>query len=535
MAFSFEEYRRLREAAEGGGDKKNEKPTDSLHSNITLGQDNDYPPFVVSDRKGNREHGGKNANLAPIIRAFKDGASWGATKEKDSGELKDVKISGKKLYLVGGSVRDIIMGRTPNDLDLTTDATPEEIEKILGQNGFVKRDKEEFEDGEEHQERRRKETGYDGPSPQDAHDKSFFHLGTDEHGEPFVYGVVVNGEMFELATFRKDHKGGDNTKLNKVAHGTHADDASRRDFTMNQMYIQLDNPDGENKKLIDHHGGIHDLKAGRIKFVGDANERLEEDPVRALRGARFAHRYGQGDKAISGDERKAIKDFMPKLLDRMKLPSDDPKKLAPERIHKEIMKTLKYNDVDPSKYLKTCRELGLCDAMFPGLDINDEFPEGMGSFHGSPPHVLAHILSGNQDMKGLLKALNNLKYSNEDSSKISHLIKMLRFNPSMVDADGLEGLMKSHLGSGLSDRTVSDWMTKVGGRKPHEAEALFKHFGSPRVKVAYSGGSGPFDDLINPITMRPHPTTAHMIGRRKRDMEHQNFHKLLQGLAPQDG
>ena len=521
MAFSFEEYRKLREASEGSSDSgKNDESHKDLHSNITLGDGNDFPPFVVSDRKGNREHGGQNANLAPIIRAFKDGATWGATKQKEDGALKDVKIGGKKLYLVGGSVRDIIMGRTPKDFDITTDATPEEIEKILEQNGFSKRDGPPNQGGE-HQERR-KQQGYDGPSPQDAHNKSFFHLGKDERGEPFVYGVVVNGEMFELATFRKDHKGGDNTKLNQVQHGTHADDAKRRDLTMNQMYIQLDNPDGENKKLIDHHGGIHDIKHGRIKFVGDAKSRLEEDPIRALRAIRFAHRFGKGSASVSSEDKKEIHGIIDAIKERV----------APERIQAELKKGMSYKDVDPTKYLKSLEEFGLLDIAFPGLNKDTDFPDEMQGFHSSPHHMLAHLLKGNKDLGGLSKSLNSLKYSNEDSDKIGHLIKMLRFNSDTVEPADLERLMKSHLKSGLSNRSVSDWMTKVGGRPSHEADALFQHFGAPRVKVAHAGGGGPFDDLMNPITGNPNPMTAHMIGGRKSGMELQNFHKLLQGLAP---
>ncbi len=521
MAFSFTEYRKLREAATESkpAENDNDEAHKGLHSNIVLGDGNDFPPFVVSDRKGNREHGGQNANLAPIIRAFKDGASWGATKDKDHGELKDVKISGKKLYLVGGSVRDIIMGRTPKDLDITTDATPEEIEKILEQNGFVQRDGPP---NQEHQERRQQQTGYAGPSPQDAHSKSFFHLGKDENGEPFVYGVVVNGEMFELATFRKDHKGGENTHLKRVQHGTHADDAKRRDLTMNQMYIQLDNPDGENKKLIDHHGGIHDIKAGRVKFVGNAKERLEEDPIRALRAIRFAHRFGQGSASVGKEDKEEIHN----ILDAIK------KRIAPERIQAELKKGLGYKDVDPTKYLASLKEFGLLDIVFPEMDKNTEFPEGIQGFHSSPHHVLAQLLSGNKDLGGLRDALHGLKYSGEDQDKITHLIKMLRFNSETVEPDDLEQLMKSHLKSGLSNRNVSDWMTKVGGRPPHEADALFQHFGAPRVKVGYGDGTGPFDDLLNPVTGKAHPSTNQQVGQRKRSMEHGNFHKLLQGLAP---
>jgi len=509
MVVKFSEYRKQRELAEGNDPKESNA---ELHSNVTLGDGNDFPPFVVSDDRSNREHGGQNASLAPIIRAFKNGGSWGTTKEKD-GNLKDVKISGKKLYLVGGSVRDIIMGKTPKDFDLTTDATPEEIEKILEQNGFKKRDGQPNQDS--------KKGGYDGPSLHDAHDKSFFELGKDEHGEPFVFGVVVNGELFELATFRKDHKGGDNAKLNKVQHGTHADDAKRRDLTINQMYIQLDNPNGENKKLIDHHGGIHDIKAGNIRFVGDAKERLEEDPIRALRAVRFAHRFGKGGKSLSDADKAAIKEYINKIKDRV----------APERIQAELKKALGYKDIDPTQYLKTCQELGLCDVMFPGLNKESDFPEELSGFHSSPHHVLAYMLKNNKNLRDLPNILNSLKYSNEDSDKILHLIKMLKFNPEMMGPNDLEGIMRSHLKSGLSNKNVGDWMTKVGRRNPSEADALFQHFASPRVKVGYEGGNGPFDDLLSPITGKAVPATANVIGDRKKDMEFKNFNKLLQSLS----
>jgi tRNA nucleotidyltransferase/poly(A) polymerase len=328
--------------------------------------------------------------------------------------------------------------------------------------------------------------------------------------------------MYELATFRKDHKGGDNIKLSQVQHGTHADDAARRDLTINSMYIQLDNPDGENKKLIDHHGGIHDIKAGLIKFVGNAKDRLEEDPIRALRAVRFAHRFGKGSAAVSPEDKKEIHNIIDAIKERV----------APERIQAELKKGIGYKDVDPTKYLKSLEEFRLLDIVFPGLNKNTDFPEEMGEFHSSPHHMLAHVLKGNQDLKGLSSSLNKLKYSNDDSDKIGHLIKMLRFNSDNVDPDQLEQLMKSHLKSGLPNKSVSNWMTKVGKRPPHEADALFQHFGAPRIKVAHGGGNGPFDDLMNPITGNPNPMTAHMIGGRKKGMEHQNFHKLLQGLAP---
>src|SRR5690606_20490770 len=116
--------------------------------------------------------------------------------------------------------------------------------------------------------------------------------------------------------------------------------------------------------------------------------------------------------------------------------------------------------------------------MFPGLNKDLEFPEELANFHASPTHIMAYMLRNNIDLDNLSNVLKSIKYSNDDTDKVTHLIKMLRFKPGQTDPETLENLLKSHLRSGLSNRNVSDWFTKVGKRLPHEADAFFQHLNS---------------------------------------------------------
>ncbi len=250
----FSEYVKLREGDES---------SPSVSAKITLGDGNAYQPFFISDSPSS-EHSGKNANLSPIVRAFKEGGIWGWTKDKEGGDQKPVKIGSKKLYLAGGAVRDFLKGKTPKNIELVTDATPSEIKKILRQNGFSDTAKKS---------------------------KSFKIRETNTKGEPFMFDIIVNGEKFELSPFRKNMTG-------DHEHGTHAEDSKRRDLTINSMYLVLSNDNGPNKELIDFHGGIHDLGSGKMKFLGDAKSKISESPIRAMRLARMANRYGDGMKSI---------------------------------------------------------------------------------------------------------------------------------------------------------------------------------------------------------------------------------------------
>lgn len=157
--------------------------------------------------------------------------------------------AGKKLYLVGGSVRDFLTGDKPKDFDLATDALPDEVLEIVG--------------------------------------KKFR---TNLQGKAFGVVVVFTDEVpegMEIATFRSDIY---DDKLGKsrnpdVKFTTIDQDVLRRDLRINGLFYDLDK-----KEIVDLVGGIDDIKNGVIGMIGDPDLRIKEDPLRILRAIRMACR-----------------------------------------------------------------------------------------------------------------------------------------------------------------------------------------------------------------------------------------------------
>ena len=202
---------------------------------------------------------------------------------------------GKKLYVVGGAVRDFYQKIDPHDIDLVTDAQPEESLKIL---------------------------------------RGKFNV-SDEQGKAFgVLRIFTKSEPagYELATFRKDISRGRDTKGEdaKVEIGKHItieDDVKRRDFRQNALFYDIDK-----EEIVDLVGGVEDIDNNIISAVGEASERFIEDRLRMLRLCRFASRnqskIGQSTiDAIRKDKRL-----------RNVSPIDD---VSQERIVEEFMNLLK--------------------------------------------------------------------------------------------------------------------------------------------------------------------------------------------------
>ena len=158
--------------------------------------------------------------------------------------LKKAKYSS---YLVGGGVRDLLLGMHPKDFDVATNATPEQVRKLFGNCRLI--------------------------------------------GRRFRLAHVHFGrEIIEVATFRAahDNDGGEGvTKDGMIVrdnvYGTLEDDAWRRDFTVNALYYNI-----YDFSIVDYTGGLKDIENKTIRMIGDADERLQEDPVRMLRAVRFA-------------------------------------------------------------------------------------------------------------------------------------------------------------------------------------------------------------------------------------------------------
>lgn len=195
--------------------------------------------------------------------------------------LKKFQGSGYEIYIVGGVVRDLIMGRAANDWDFTTNATPDQILQVI---------------------------------PDGFYDNKYGTVGIS----------MENFENpFEITTYRTEYGYSDNRRPDKVSWGTSLhEDLARRDFTINAMAL--------NKTIIDQFNGQGDIENNLVKAVGEPEARFNEDALRMMRAVRIA---GELDFSI---ERKT--------LDAIKLNSKLIQKIAKERIKDELFKIFASNN-----------------------------------------------------------------------------------------------------------------------------------------------------------------------------------------------
>ena len=164
--------------------------------------------------------------------------------------VKTFQKAGYEAYFAGGSVRDMLMEREPEDYDIATSAKPDEIEKIV-----------------------------DG-----------MHLESKTVPIGKQFGVIlgiVNGHSFEIATFRSDSSYSDGRRPDAIIFSSAKEDAVRRDFTINGLFY-----DPIKKEVLDFIEGQKDIKEKKVRFIGEAHERIKEDHLRLLRGVRFKNNFG---------------------------------------------------------------------------------------------------------------------------------------------------------------------------------------------------------------------------------------------------
>ncbi|MGY6500785.1 MAG: CCA tRNA nucleotidyltransferase [Acidimicrobiales bacterium] len=217
--------------------------------------------------------------------------------------------SGKRLYLVGGIVRDLLLGRevTDPDFDFTTDALPTETKAMLG--GFA-----------------------------DA---------VWDQGEKFgTIGAKVGGRIVEITTHRAEAYHPDSRKPVVEFSDAIEADLSRRDFTVNAMALSLPEPE-----LIDPFGGAADLASGTLRTPSGPAVSFSDDPLRMMRAARFIAGYGLAPE--------------PGLVDAVREMADRIEIVAAERIRDELDKLLVVDD--PSDGLWFLVDTGLADRFLPEL------------------------------------------------------------------------------------------------------------------------------------------------------------------------
>jgi poly(A) polymerase len=244
--------------------------------------------------------------------------------------------AGYKAYLVGGSVRDLLLGRQPKDFDIGTDAHPPAIRRLFRNCRLIGRR---------------------------------FRL---------AHLLFPGGKIVEVATFRRrpviaEGEGEPELLVTEDnTYGTARQDALRRDFTINGLFYDIGS-----YAVLDYVGGLEDLEAGLIRTIGDPRVRFREDPVRMMRAVEFASRLGF---AITPEDYEAILDHRREIV-----------KSAPPRVTEELLQSLKGGHALPTFLL--LREVGLLDALLPELarelrEFDPEHPHGTGHLFWSLLEVL---------------------------------------------------------------------------------------------------------------------------------------------------
>jgi tRNA nucleotidyltransferase/poly(A) polymerase len=229
----------------------------------------------------------------------------------DIQDIKDIfKREGFSLYVVGGAVRDALLGKAPKDFDLATDAVPDKVEEMMKAAG----------------------------------------LRTIATGKAFgVINVFTDQGEYEIATFRLDSKEGDGRRPDSVSFTNIEGDVSRRDLTINALFYDIDK--GE---VVDLVGGIEDLRNGVIRTVGAPEDRFEEDKLRILRSLRFAGRFGsQLEPSIDAALQKDA----------------SLEGISGERIRDEFIKGIS-SAKSQKAFLQMIDKYGLFDWVFRGLNVD---------------------------------------------------------------------------------------------------------------------------------------------------------------------
>ena len=201
--------------------------------------------------------------------------------------VEKLEKAGFEAFLVGGCTRDLLLGKTPKDWDITTNATPEEIIPLFAKTFY---------------------------------ENSYGTVGVVNETTDDERLKIVEVTPYRLESFYSDHRHPDEVRFSKSIE----DDLKRRDFTINAIAVSLSN--GAIKDIVDLFGGLKDIKDKTVRAVGDADERFKEDALRMIRAVRLATELSF---TINIDTNKAI------LSDSKLL-----KEISIERIRDEFVKIL---------------------------------------------------------------------------------------------------------------------------------------------------------------------------------------------------
>jgi len=260
--------------------------------------------------------------------------------------LRKLHEAGHASYLVGGGVRDALVGLKPKDFDIATDASPETVRKLFRNSRII--------------------------------------------GRRFKLVHVVYGrEIIEVATFRAAHtkgEGGETVESGRIVrdnvYGSIEEDAYRRDFSVNALYYNI--ADGS---VVDYVGGLVDLDNKLFRLIGDPMTRCAEDPVRVLRAVRLAAKLEFGMEA--------------QTLEAMQATSNELGSTPPARLFEEVLKL--FQGGYASRSFADVREHDLLQYLFPWPDVEERAKRDSNA--GMPVQE-ALRLAGDEVIKDQLRVIS---------------------------------------------------------------------------------------------------------------------------------
>ncbi|EYC51132.1 poly(A) polymerase [Hylemonella gracilis str. Niagara R] len=251
--------------------------------------------------------------------------------------VRTLQDAGHEAYIVGGAVRDLLLGLRPKDFDVATDATPEQVKSLF---------------------------------------RRAFIIGRRFRIVHVVYGRGREHEVIEVSTFRaymdnaaaEQVKGNERTSKSELAGMKHAvdssgrvlrdnvwgpqdEDATRRDFTVNAMYY-----DPATEIVVDYHGGFKDAKKRVLRMIGDPATRYREDPVRIIRAVRFAAKLSALGFKLEAGTGRPLKEMRALLAD-----------VPQSRLFDEMLKLLQTGHALAT--VAQLEKLGLARGIYPLLDL----------------------------------------------------------------------------------------------------------------------------------------------------------------------
>ncbi len=260
---------------------------------------------------------------SPLIVHDKDhGVSRTDLSDNACKVIDRLNSSGFSAYLVGGGVRDLLLGESPKDFDVATEATPEQVKSLFRNSRIIGKR---------------------------------FRIVHVRYGREIIEVTTFRGAPQKAESSSKHSQSDKGILLRDNVYGDIRSDALRRDFTVNALYYAP-----KEGTLLDYADGLADLEARQLRIIGDANERYKEDPVRMLRAVRFAAKLGF---SLTPDTEKPIYEHAEYLAD-----------IPPARLFEEVLKL--FVSGYATAVVTKLRDFGLMQYLFPGIDACFELEGG---------------------------------------------------------------------------------------------------------------------------------------------------------------